>query len=126
MVDVGAADDWLSIPATKASMAKVGAMRDGRRETATQQFVSQHARARMQQRGIPRSALEYVLDFGREHHDHRGAIVLVIGRAAISRIALSGAARGSTLDELRGVYAVVASDGSVRTVGHRTRPLRRN
>jgi hypothetical protein len=87
--------------------------------------ISRHAQTRMQQRGIARSAIDYVLDFGREHHDHHGAIIVMLDRLAVRHIARNGAARGSTLDALRGLYAVVSSDGSVRTVGHRTRRLRR-
>jgi hypothetical protein len=79
----------------------------------------------MQQRGIARSAVDYLLDFGREHHDHHGAIVVMLDRTATARIARSGATRGGQLDALRGLYAVVSTDGRVRTVGHRTRRLRR-
>lgn len=92
----------------------------------TGSIVSRHARARMQQRGIARSAVECLLDFGREHHDHRGAIVVMLDRAAIRRIARSGAVRREQVDALRGLYAVVAADGRVCTVGHRTRRLQRN
>ena len=92
---------------------------------AMEPIVSRHARARMQQRGIARSAIDYLLEFGREHHDHHGAVVVMLDRAATERIARTGAARGGQLDALRGLYAVVASDGCVRTVGHRTRRLRR-
>jgi hypothetical protein len=79
----------------------------------------------MQQRGIARSAVECVLEFGLEHHDHHGAVVMMIDRAAVRRIERAGVARGAALDELRGVYAVV-ENGRVRTVGHRTRRLRRH
>jgi hypothetical protein len=88
--------------------------------------MSRHAQARMQQRGIARSAINYVLDFGREYHDHHGAVIVMLDHSAVQHIARTGAARGSTLDALRGLYAVIASDGSVRTVGHRTRRLRRH
>lgn len=88
-------------------------------------IVSRHAQARMQQRGIARSAVDYLLEFGREHHDHHGAVVMMLDRAATRRIARSGAARGGELEALRGLYAVVAIDGCVCTVGHRTRRLRR-
>jgi hypothetical protein len=32
--------------------------------------LTEHARIRMQQRGIPQAALDILLDFGREAHDH--------------------------------------------------------
>ena len=87
--------------------------------------VSRHAKARMQQRGIAPSAVDCLLDFGREHHDHRGAVVVVLDRAATRRLVRFAPARAGGLDALRGLYAVVASDGCVCTVGHRTRRLRR-
>ena len=79
---------------------------------------TRHARSRMQQRGIPPSLVDRVLRYGREVHDHHGATVYLIDRA--------GEARGAELERLRGVYVVVATDGTIRTVGHRTRRLRRH
>ena len=90
-----------------------------------QPIVTRHARARMQQRGIARPHVDLLLEFGREYHDHRGAVVVVLDRSATRRIARSGAASGVQLDALRGLYAVIGN-GSVRTVGHRTRRLRRH
>ena len=80
----------------------------------------------MQQRGIGRTAVDCLLDFGREHHDHQGAVVVMLDRRALRHLERCGAAQGPALDDLRGLYAVVTSDGSVRTVGHRTRRLRRH
>jgi hypothetical protein len=88
-------------------------------------MVTRHARARMQQRGIARSHVDFLLEFGREYHDHRGAVVVVLDRSATRRIARSGAASGVQLDALRGLYAVIGN-GSIRTVGRRTRRLRRH
>ena len=92
---------------------------------AMQPIVSRHAQARMQQRGIARSAVDYLLEFGREHHDHHGAVVMMLDRSATQRIVRNGAARRGEIEALRGLYAVVATDGCVCTVGHRTRRLRR-
>lgn len=89
-------------------------------------IVSRHAATRMQQRGIAPSVVDYLLDFGREHHDHRGAVVVMLDRAAAERIAKSGTARRARIDAMRGLYAVIAGDGCICTVGHRTRRLRRN
>ena len=88
--------------------------------------LSRHAALRSQQRGIPPRAIEALLDFGTEHHDHHGAVVLLLDRAATARLTRSEGIRGSDLDALRGLYAVVAADGQVRTVGHRTRRLQRH
>jgi hypothetical protein len=88
-------------------------------------IVSRHAQARMQQRGIAPAAIDCLLDYGREHHDHHGAVVVMLDRAATRRIARFAPARAGELRALGGLYAVVASDGCVCTVGHRTRRLRR-
>ena len=85
---------------------------------------TRHARARMQQRGIPADLVDRVLRYGREVHDHHGAIVVLIDRAAEARLRRDGEARGSQIERLRGLYVVVGTDGTVRTVGHRTRRLR--
>ncbi|MBK6804497.1 MAG: DUF4258 domain-containing protein [Betaproteobacteria bacterium] len=87
---------------------------------------TRHARSRMQQRGIPPMLVDRVLRYGREVHDHHGATVYLIDRAGEARIAREGEARGAELERLRGVYVVVATDGTIRTVGHRTRRLRRH
>jgi len=88
--------------------------------------LSRHAATRSQQRGISASAIDFLLEYGSEHHDHHGAIVVLLDGAAARRIARIRDIGRSQLDALRGLYAVVASDGWVRTVGHRTRRLQRH
>ena len=50
----------------------------------------------------------------------------MLDRAATKRLSRSHKINGSELDALRGLYAVLAIDGQVRTVGHRTRRLQRH
>ncbi len=88
--------------------------------------LTHHAAVRSQQRGIPPLAIEALLDYGTEHHDHHGAVVLLIDHAATKRLARAQRLRGAEVDALRGLYAVVAADGRVHTVGHRTRRLQRH
>ena len=90
-----------------------------------QSGVSRHAAARMQQRGIPPQMLERVLCHGRERHDHRGAVVVTVDRAARERLRRSGDVRRAEVERLRNVYVVVA-EGVVVTVGHRYRRPRRH
>ena len=44
--------------------------------------LSQHAVTRMQQRGIPRIALECLLEYGRLQYDHHGAAIVFLDKAA--------------------------------------------
>jgi len=88
-----------------------------------QPTLTEHARIRMQQRGIPPAALEVLLMFGRDAYDHRRGCRVVlfdkrrrrklaeqIGREAIRRV-----------ERYLDAYAVVGPDDAVVTVGHRYR-----
>jgi hypothetical protein len=41
--------------------------------------MTQHARTRIQQRGIPEATVENLVDLGREAYDHHGSVVVLIG-----------------------------------------------
>ena len=77
-------------------------------------FFTAHARARMQQRGIPLAAIEALLDDGRSAPAGRGCEVLFFDKAA---------RKGG---RFRRTYAVLRSDGAVLTVGHRYRRVPRD
>jgi hypothetical protein len=90
-------------------------------------LVTEHARIRMQQRGIPQAALEVLLDYGREAHDHRGCVIVLFDKQARRRLATEMARKrlkipGRWLD----AYAVIAEDAAVVTVGHRQRRFARS
>ena len=91
------------------------------------QGLTPHARVRMQQRGIPVDALEDLLDFGHVEYDHRGCELVYFDKTARRRLARE---HGGQLDEriarLTRAYAVLAGDGSVRTVGWRFKRIHRN
>jgi hypothetical protein len=106
------------------------------------EHLTQHAKTRMQQRGIPLSALECLLDYGRFQYDHRGAAIVFLDKAARRRLArdlsLSRSSGGGSVgiapDKIRGwgqlekhldAYAVIATDGTVTTVGHRYKRIPR-
>lgn len=80
--------------------------------------LTQHAMIRMQQRGIRESDVDCLARYGRTEYDHRGARVLYFDRSAQRRLAASLGGRAA--ERVGGLYAVVASDGAVVTVGHRT------
>ena len=87
---------------------------------------SDHARVRMQQRGIPPAVLDCLLEFGRVTHDHHGAQIIYFDKAARRKIGRAGIPRGRVdIEKHLNAYAVVACDGTVKTVGHRYRRINR-
>jgi len=90
-------------------------------------YLTHHARRRMQQRGIPMRAIDYVLSYGRVSHDHHGGRVVWLDKRARARLRreqdhklLIG------LDKHLNTYVVVAPDGGIVTVGHRYRRIMRH
>lgn len=84
-----------------------------------------HARARMQQRGIKAEALEALLDFGRTFHVDRGREIVFFDKAARARMARLNPLVAKEAERLRRTYAILGSDGTVITVGHRYRRIPR-
>lgn len=82
--------------------------------------LTTHARVRMQQRGIPAAALEALLEYGRERHDHRGCRIVSFDKRSRRRAArLLGPQAFRGIERFLGAYAVVGGDDAVITVGHR-------
>ena len=86
-------------------------------------MLTRHARSRMQQRGIPPAQVERILRFGTERHDRHGGVIVYFDRGARRRAERAHAATAPELDQLAGLYLVVA-EGRVATVGHRFRRIR--
>lgn len=83
--------------------------------------LTHHARARLQQRGIPSEVLTRLLDFGREEHDHRGGRIVYFDRQARARLQRAlGSDTYKRIEHHLDAYAVVGGGGEVITVGHRT------
>jgi hypothetical protein len=85
--------------------------------------LTTHARTRMQQRGIPLAALDVLLDFGREAHDHRGCRILHFDKRTRRRVARELGPEFAWLERHLNAYAVVGPDDAIVTVGHRQRRL---
>lgn len=82
--------------------------------------ISKHALARMQQRGIAMDDLDLLDEFGNEHYDGHGGVILSFNRTNRRR------ARQILGKPVRSIYLVEsASDGTVITVGHRVSRIRR-
>ena len=89
--------------------------------------LTQHAQQRMQQRGIPRQAIGYVLTYGRVSHDHRGARVMWLDKRCRARLGREESREVvRELDKHLDAYVVTDMDGTVVTVGHRYRRVRRH
>ena len=84
--------------------------------------ITTHARVRMQQRGIPSTALEVLLDYGHEAHDHRGCRIVLFDKRSRRRAARElGERYFRTVERHLNAYAVIGPDDAVVTVGHRRR-----
>ncbi|HET6264588.1 MAG TPA: hypothetical protein VFD95_07015 [Usitatibacter sp.] len=82
--------------------------------------LTDHARARMQQRGISPAALDVLLEYGREVHDHRGCRIVRFDKRSRRRAARELAAGlFRRIERHLGAYAVIGPDDAVVTVGHR-------
>lgn len=88
--------------------------------------LTQHARTRMQQRGITAVAIELLLDYGREAHDHRGCRVVCFDKRSRKRVARElGRELYRRVERYLDAYAVIAEGDAVVTVGHRVARLPR-
>jgi hypothetical protein len=89
-------------------------------------FLTPHARARMQQRGISAAALEALIDFGRARHLHAdGREILFFDKKAKARLARVDPDAAREAAKLTRTYAIMGSNGVVITVGHRYRRVGR-
>lgn len=88
--------------------------------------MTRHAEVRMQQRGITRPALESLLDYGSQAHDHHGATIVYFDKRSRSRLLRnSGRAAYRGMEKQLNAYAVIGENGAVVTVGRRNRRIPR-
>lgn len=84
--------------------------------------LTQHARVRLQQRGIPRWYLQLLLDHGQMQHDGHGATVLTVNHRVRQRLRfVLNRTEYARAERYFGVYAVVSPDAAVITAARRTR-----
>ena len=85
-------------------------------------MLSEHARVRMQQRGLPTEALALICSYGRRRYDHQGCARIFLdrrGRAALRRH--EGETVYRRYEKAWDAYLVERVGGAVLTAGHRTR-----
>ena len=87
-------------------------------------FFTEHARTRMQQRGIRADAIEALLDYGRASPAGDGCELVFFDKAARARL-WRNPALAREAERLCRTYAVLGRDGAVVTVGHRYRRVPR-
>ncbi len=87
-------------------------------------YFTEHARARMQQRGIPAAAVEALINYGRSAPAGDGCELVFFDKAARARLFRDDPAAARAAERLCRTYAVLGSDGVVVTVGHRYRRIR--
>lgn len=84
--------------------------------------LSEHARMRMQQRGLPSEALALICSYGRRRYDHQGCAKVFLdrrGRTALRRH--EGEQVYRRYEKAWDAYLVERVGGAVLTAGHRTR-----
>ena len=89
-------------------------------------IFTDHARTRMQQRGISQALVEHMFRYASEQHDRHGAVVLFLDKAARRRMQREQRLAPAEVERIGSIYVVVALDGSVVTTGHRRRRVRRH
>lgn len=89
--------------------------------------LTQHAANRMQQRGIKPETIEILLACVAREHDHHGFTILYFDKPARQRLRHQyGSDQYRKIERQLDAYAVVAENGSVVTVGHRTKRINRH
>jgi hypothetical protein len=87
--------------------------------------LTTHARVRMQQRGISLAALDVLLEYGKEAHDHRGYLIVRFDKRSRRRAARALGPLFPRFERSLDAYAVIGPDDAVITVGHRLSSPRR-
>jgi len=88
-------------------------------------FFTEHARTRMQQRGIRADTIEALLDYGRAAPASNGCELVFFDKAARARLFRDNPEAAKEAERLCRTYAVLGRNGVVVTVGHRYRRVPR-
>lgn len=80
--------------------------------------LSEHARKRSQQRSIPESVIDLLLDFGDEAYLGGGVTSFSFRKKGWRTVAKYLGAKAKYFERYRSCYAVVAEDGTIITVAY--------
>lgn len=89
-------------------------------------MLTGHAQIRSQQRAIPGLVIDLLLQFGASENAGDGASKMFFDKAARRRVHVYAGALAPLLTEHLDLYAVVAANNKVITVGHRLERIRRH
>lgn len=89
-------------------------------------MMTHHANIRSQQRGIPPMLVDLLIRFGATEHAPGGAEKIYFDKAARKQIKSYAGPLAALLEEHLDIYAVVAREGDVITIGHRTERIKRH
>jgi hypothetical protein len=87
---------------------------------------SQHAAVRSQQRNICPMVIDLLMEFGAAEPSGEGTTKFFFDKPARKRLAAYAGALTPLLQEHLDIYAVVAADNKVVTVGHRYERIHRH
>jgi hypothetical protein len=79
-------------------------------------IISNHAKVRMQQRGISKECIEHVIAFGKEYY-RTGVFTYLMTKTALKELLRMGVISSQAAD-WKGVY-VILRNGRVETVAHK-------
>lgn len=87
--------------------------------------LTHHAQARMQQRGIDSTVLDYLDEFGCYlEQGNKGSIVYFDKRARTLLKRELSRREFTKIERKLNAYYVISNDGTVITVGHRIKPIK--
>lgn len=88
--------------------------------------MTQHAKVRSQQRGIPPIVVDLLMQFGATEPAGGGASKVFFDKAARRRIKAYAGQLASILDEHLDIYAVIGAENQIITMAHRADRIRRH
>lgn len=89
-------------------------------------YRSQHAAVRCQQRSICQMVIDLLMEFGATEPAGEGTTKFYFDKPARKRLAAYAGPLSSLLQEHLDVYAIVAANSKVVTVGHRYERIRKH
>lgn len=88
--------------------------------------TTHHAATRMQQRSVPQLVLDLLLEFGAREPAGNGTAKLYFDKSARRKVKAYAGTLAQAVEEHLDIYAVIAEDTRLITVGHRLERIRRH